>query len=79
MPRDLYSCTNGDLWILARDDHTGLPVIEHTPNQASGGRPTVLSLAQFLAAPHLGPEHAELLRLIADLADRCADSAHSPS
>jgi hypothetical protein len=79
MPRDLYKSSNGDLWVLARDGHTGLPVVEHTPNHASGGRPTVLSLAQFLAAQHLGPEHAELLRLIAGLADQSADPARSRS
>jgi hypothetical protein len=68
MPRELYRSMNGDVWVLDVDESTGMPVIEHRPNEASGGETSRVSIERFLGGSHLGPEHQKLLSLICKLA-----------
>jgi hypothetical protein len=65
--RELYRSSNGDRWSLIRDDPSGQVLILHEPNAASGGRPSRLEVGDFLVRDAHGPQHAELLRLIATL------------
>jgi hypothetical protein len=69
MPRDLYQSSSGDRWVLEMEGGSASPVIAHYPNASSGGRATRLGIGAFLAAPHHGPEHETLLRLIGSLAE----------
>ena len=68
MSRVLYESPNGDTWYLVTVE--GEPMVRHVPNAPSGGRATEVSVDAFLSAGHRGPEHAELLRLIAGPAAR---------
>jgi hypothetical protein len=45
--RELYASSNGDKWELTEDDDKRF-VIRHTPNLASGGRQSFMTLASFL-------------------------------
>jgi hypothetical protein len=66
--RELYRSANGDRWSLIRDDSKVL--VLHEPNVASGGRSSRLEVGDFLVRDAHGPQHAELLRLIATLVDK---------
>lgn len=68
--RELYrSAPNGDRWSLVRESQSGRVFIEHEPNVSSGGRPSRVEVADFLARGGQGPEHQALLRLIGTLVD----------
>jgi hypothetical protein len=67
--RELYRSANGDTWSLVRDDVTGDPQVLHEPNRPSGGRASQIEIGDFLSRDANGPQHAELLRLIATLLD----------
>ena len=78
MPRELYRSMNGDVWLLDVDESTGMPVIEHRPNKASGGETSRMSIDRFLGASHFGPEQQSFLSLISRLAappDELPDNA----
>ena len=64
--RILYESSNGDTWHLVAVG--GEPMVRHIPNGRSGGRTSEVRVGAFLSASHHGPEHTELLRLIAMLA-----------
>jgi len=66
--RLLYASSNGDSWHLVRDANGGIGVL-HIPNDASGGRPASLSIAEFLTRGS-GPEQQELNRVIGTLIDQ---------
>jgi hypothetical protein len=55
-----YKSSNGDTWSLTRDPTTGEPVVKHTPNLPSGGTPSHIDIASFLANGANGPEHQAL-------------------
>jgi hypothetical protein len=59
----LYISSNGDRWELAEEE-TGKAVVIHTPNTASGGKPSVLPLSAFLDVDNYGPEHEALMRIL---------------
>ena len=65
--RVLYESPNGDMWHLVAVG--GEPMVRHVPNGSSGGRTSEMPVGAFLNAGHHGPEHAELLRLIAGLVE----------
>lgn len=65
--RTLYESSNGDIWRLVRQPHTGVPVVAHRPNAASGGRASLIEIGQFRRAGSSGPEHQALLALIGTL------------
>ncbi len=66
MSRPLYESSNGDTWHLVAVG--GEPMVRHVPNAPSGSHASEVPVGTFLSAVHHGPEHAELLRLIATLA-----------
>lgn len=48
--RALYLSSNGDRWLLERDEATGHALVLHQANAASGGTLTRLSVGDFCAA-----------------------------
>jgi hypothetical protein len=69
MSRDLYVSSNGDRWLLLRDQSNGRSFVRHEANVASGGHATDIALPAFLAADRGGPEHHALWRLIGTLVE----------
>jgi hypothetical protein len=69
--RQIYKSSNGDTWLLVRDDRE-LVAVEHRPNAASGGSISRKSLGKFLVENGSGPQGQELLQLIASLVDAAA-------
>jgi len=67
--KELYRSANGDRWCLLRDPGSGRVFVRHEPNVSSGGRPSDLGVGDFLVRGGDGPEHQELLRLIATLVE----------
>jgi hypothetical protein len=61
--RELYVSPNGDKWEVAEDDDKRL-FIRHTPNLASGGRQSIMTLASFLQADQASPQQDALNKLI---------------
>jgi hypothetical protein len=62
---DFYRSSNGDRWQLLRDTATGLQVVRHEPNLASGGQVTETGVEVFLARTGTSPENAALRDLLA--------------
>ena len=44
--------------------------VVHEPNQASGGKASVVGLGDFLSQENMGPQHEALLRMIGGLVDQ---------
>ena len=72
--RRLYRSANGDRWHLARETDSGRVFIKHEANEPSGGQVTEIGIGDFLASGGLGPQHAELLRLIGTLVEARSDA-----
>ncbi len=66
---DIYRSSNGDRWQMLRDTETGNVTVRHTPNRASGGKATEMSVDEFLSIDGPGPEYAALRRLLNQKAD----------
>jgi hypothetical protein len=62
-----YRSSNGDLCYLREEPGADRLSIRHQPNRASGGRPAIVEVSDFLAEGH-GPQHEALLRLLEDRA-----------
>jgi hypothetical protein len=67
--REIYSSPNGDRWLLAHESNSGRVFVRHIPNLPSGGKPSETEIGAFLCERSYGPQHLELLRLIATLVD----------
>ena len=67
--RLIHRSVNGDTWLLVKDT-SGDVVVEHQPNEPSGGEASRIAIRDFLAKGGSGPEHQELLRLIGTLTDQ---------
>jgi hypothetical protein len=67
--RQLYRSSNGDRWYLVRDPASGHPMVKHAPNEASGGRMSLIDLGTFLSGGAHAPERQNLLSLIGTLLD----------
>ncbi len=66
--RLLYSSSNGDRWFLVRDIASETVLVKHEPNRSSGGRNSMIDVAEFLTQNH-GPQHKSLLRMIGTLVE----------
>ena len=67
--RGLHSSADGHRCYLARDPGSGRVFIRHEPDASSGGRRADIEVGAFLSRDAHGPEHGELLRLIATLVE----------
>jgi hypothetical protein len=63
----IYASSNGDRWYLVRDADPERLSVHHQPNRASGGQPTVIGIAEFLAEG-CGPQQEALRRHLDQLA-----------
>jgi hypothetical protein len=73
--REFANSANGDRWLLARDDATGVAYVVHESNQSASGAVTRIEIAKFLnSGPH-HPQHQALLELIGTLVDDNASRA----
>jgi hypothetical protein len=62
--KDLYNSPNGDRWVLSRNP-SGMLVVSHHPNTASGGRFSEIGVDVFLAQGGRGPERQALVEALA--------------
>lgn len=69
--REIYRSSSGDVWVLVTPENSGLPMVEHRPNLASGGKTQRFTIEDFLAGQHESPEHQALRGMLE------ADSAKS--
>lgn len=65
--------SNGDRWLLLRDDATEAPYVLHRANLPSGGMETRHEIADFLKTDIGSPQHAALVDLIGTLAETKSD------
>ncbi len=56
LSREFYRSSNGDRWSVIKSQGGGDVYVRHEPNEASGGRPTVVDLATFVARGADSPE-----------------------
>lgn len=61
---EIYRSSNGDCWHLVRTTDPTSALVRHIPNPPSGGRPTDITVAEFLSTGGFGPEHWALRRLL---------------
>lgn len=59
-----YASSSGDIWELIRDDATYQTHVRHTPNPASGGQSSELTLADFLEIEPHSPQHQAVAALV---------------
>ena len=71
--KEFASSSNGDRWLLARDDMDGAGYVIHEANKPSGGAVTRIEIGDFLKSSPAASEHLALLSLIGAVA------AHGPS
>jgi len=69
---EIYSSTNGDKWLLARELESGRVFVRHIPNRPSGGKTADIEIGTFLCERNYGSQHIELLRLIGTLVGKCS-------
>lgn len=67
--REFATSSNGDRWLLGRDDQTGEPYVEHRANPPSGGAITRMAVGAFLGQGANAPEHQALVKLIGGLVE----------
>jgi hypothetical protein len=60
----IYQSSNGDSWHLTNDPATGTQAVLHRPNPQSGGRPSYITISEFLSRGASGPEHQALRRML---------------
>src|SRR5437868_8602852 len=68
--REIYTSSNGDKWLLAREPESGRVFVKHIPNLPSGGNTSDIDIGAFLCERSYGPQHIELLRLIGTLIEK---------
>jgi hypothetical protein len=64
--KDLYNSPNGDRWVLCTNP-SGMLVVSHHPNSASGGRVSETGVDVFLSQGGRGPERQALVEALASL------------
>ena len=62
----IYRSPNGDQWYLVEESGSERVLVRHQPNRASGGRSSLMEVADFLAEGH-GSQHEALLRLLGNV------------
>jgi hypothetical protein len=62
--KELYASPNGDRWYLAYSPERQRAFVRHIPNEASGGAPSNIELADFLSRDGNPPEKQALMHLI---------------
>ena len=63
-PSLFYSSSNGDRWLLVRDQASGRSLVRHEPNRASGGSAADIEIDDFFLRDGQGPQHIALRVLL---------------
>lgn len=66
--REIYASSNGDRWLLAKDEG-GSAAVRHVPNPSSGGKASEIELGAFLSRDRGSAQHQALVRLIGTLVE----------
>ena len=70
MPQiEIYTSSDGDTWCLCRNE-SGHVYVVYEPNEASGGKASVVGLGEFLSQASTGPQHEALLHMIGRLVNQ---------
>jgi hypothetical protein len=79
--REFAASSNGDRWLLGRDNESAPAYVLHQANLPSGGARTRIEIIDFLERGRVAPEHYALLVLIGTLVreEGTADSPHLPA
>jgi hypothetical protein len=75
--KEFAASSNGDRWLLGRDQESGVAYVLHQANQPSGGKQTRIEIIDFLSRGRIAPEHHALLLMIATLVPESAGSAEA--
>jgi hypothetical protein len=67
--REFCKNLNDDRWFLLYESDSGEVLVNHRPNAASGCRPSLIPVGEFLFRTAYYPEHRALLRLIGTLVE----------
>jgi hypothetical protein len=67
--REFCKNLNGDRWFLLYESDSGEVLVNHRPNAASGCRPALIPVGEFLFRTAYYPEHRALLRLMGTLVE----------
>lgn len=67
MRTQIHASGNDDRWFLCQGDDAVDVFVFHEPNGPSGGTPSRIELAAFLASGSGSPEHRTLLTMIGSL------------
>ena len=73
MYKEIYSSSNGDRWLLARNPDSGMVFVLHEANAASGGFGSHMELGAFLTRDRHSPQADRLIALIGSLVPASAD------
>lgn len=73
--KEFASSSNGDRWLLGRDQDSGVAYVLHQANQPSGGARTRIELIDFLNRGRIAPEHYALLVMIGTLVPEAVNIA----
>lgn len=65
--KEIYSSSNGDRWLLAREPDSGKVFVKHEANAASGGFGSQMEIDSFLTRDRHSPQANRLLALIGSL------------
>lgn len=69
MRTQIHASGNDDRWFLCQGDDAADVFVFHEPNGPSGGSPSRIELAAFLAFGNESPEHRALLTMIGSLVE----------
>ena len=67
-----YESSNGDQWFLLSAEDP--PMVEHQPNEPSGGKTSRTSVFEFLKPTNSGAEYQELRKILKKLAQRSEEN-----
>lgn len=65
----IHASANGDCWFLCHGSDPADAFVFHEPNGPSGGTPSRIGIADFLATDAGAPERIALLRMIGTLVE----------
>jgi hypothetical protein len=71
---EIYQSSSGDRWQLVRTTEPTSALVRHIPNSPSGGRPSDITVSEFLSTGGVGPEHWALRRLLEGSANDLTDA-----
>ena len=62
--RSIYTSSNGDRWVLAKDPESGRSLVRHEPNRSSGGKAVEIEVDDFILRDGESPQGIALRALL---------------